>query len=112
MPQLKILISGGGIAGPCLAWWLHEAKVDAHVTIVERAPEPRTSGQAVDVRGAAVLVMKAMGLEQIIREKNTTEIGSQFVYADGLTKATIEATGEDKTQSFTSEYVSYFQTSP
>jgi 2-polyprenyl-6-methoxyphenol hydroxylase-like FAD-dependent oxidoreductase len=105
MAPLKILISGGGIAGPCLAWWLNKAKVDAQITIIERAPEPRVSGQAVDIRGAAVDVMKAMGLEQAIRDKSTTEVGFEYVYADGMSKARMEATGDDKNQSFTSEYV-------
>ncbi|KAF1980386.1 FAD/NAD(P)-binding domain-containing protein [Bimuria novae-zelandiae CBS 107.79] len=104
MSLLKILISGGGIAGPCLAWWLRKAGVDAHITIIERAPEPRVSGQAVDIRGAAVYVMKAMGLEQAIRDKNTTEVGLEFVYPDGISTAKIDATGDDKNQSFTSEY--------
>ncbi|KAL5378520.1 hypothetical protein DPSP01_009101 [Paraphaeosphaeria sporulosa] len=104
MAPLKILISGGGIAGSCLAWWLYKANVDAQITIIERAPEPRTSGQAVDIRGAAVEVMKAMGLEQAIRDKNTTEVGFEFVYSDGVSKARMAATGDDKNQSFTSEY--------
>ncbi|KAL1598751.1 hypothetical protein SLS60_007892 [Paraconiothyrium brasiliense] len=104
MAPLSILISGGGIAGPCLAWWLNKAKVDAQITIIERAVEPRASGQAVDIRGAAVDVMKAMGLEQAIRDKSTTEVGFEFVYADGVSTARIAATGDDKNQSFTSEY--------
>ncbi|KAF2442770.1 FAD/NAD(P)-binding domain-containing protein [Karstenula rhodostoma CBS 690.94] len=104
MAPLKILVSGGGIAGSCLAWWLNKAKIDAQITIIERAPEPRTSGQAVDIRGAAVDVMKAMGLEQAIRNKNTTEVGFEFVYSDGVSKSRIAATGDDKNQSFTSEY--------
>ncbi|KAL5404732.1 hypothetical protein PMIN03_008929 [Paraphaeosphaeria minitans] len=97
MAPLKILISGGGIAGPCLAWWLNKTNVDAHITIIERAPEPRTSGQAVDIRGTAVDVMKTMGLEQAIRDKNTTKVGFEFVYSDG---AKMAATGDDKNQSF------------
>ena len=103
MPPLKILISGGGVAGPCLAWWLNQASVDAQITILERAPQPRESGQAVDIRGVAVDVMKAMGLEQAVRDKNTTEVGFEFVYPDGVSKTRLDATGDDKNQSFTSE---------
>ena len=103
MSPLNILISGGGIAGPCLAWWLNRASVDARITIIERAPRLRESGQAVDIRGAAVDVMKAMGLEQAIRDKNTTEVGFEYVYPDGVSKARMDATGDDKNQSFTSE---------
>ena len=39
---MKILINGAGVAGPTLAWWL--ARSDHEVTLVERAPAPRTSG--------------------------------------------------------------------
>lgn len=103
MAPLKILVSGGGIAGPCLVWWLNKAKVDAHITIIERAPEPRASGQAVDIRGAAVDVMKAMGLEQAIRDKSTTEVGFEYVFADGVSKVQMAMSGDDKDQGFTSE---------
>jgi 2-polyprenyl-6-methoxyphenol hydroxylase-like FAD-dependent oxidoreductase len=41
-----ILISGGGIAGPSLAFWLTRHGHD--VTIIEQARELRTGGQAVD----------------------------------------------------------------
>lgn len=103
MAPLKILISGGGIAETCLAWWLNKVNVDAQITIIERAAEPRSSGQAVDIRGGAIDVMKAMGLEQKIRDKGTTEVGFEFVYSDGVSKARMAATGDDKAQSFTSE---------
>lgn len=103
MSNLNILISGGGIAGPCLAWFLTK-RLQATVTVVERAPSPRTSGQAVDIRDAAVPIMRRMGLEEDIKNKNTTEEGTEFVYADGKTKASFPASGDSKTQSLTSEY--------
>src|SRR5690349_9438457 len=55
-----VLISGGGIAGPVLAHWLHRHGFRA--TVVERAPGPRPGGQAVDVRGVALDVVERMGL--------------------------------------------------
>jgi 2-polyprenyl-6-methoxyphenol hydroxylase-like FAD-dependent oxidoreductase len=55
-----ILISGGGIAGPSLAFWFTRHGHD--VTIVEQAPELRTGGQAVDFRGPALTVLEKMGL--------------------------------------------------
>lgn len=103
MSKLNILISGGGISGPCLAFWLHK-RLNAAITLIERAPEPRTSGQAIDIRDAAVDVIKLMGLEEIIKSKTTTEEGMSFVYADCKTTATFPATGDDKSQGFTSEY--------
>src|ERR1700743_2277414 len=59
MPK-TVLISGASIAGPTLAYWL---KRNGFVpTIVERAPRPRPGGQAIDIRGKALVVMERMGL--------------------------------------------------
>jgi 2-polyprenyl-6-methoxyphenol hydroxylase-like FAD-dependent oxidoreductase len=55
-----ILISGGGIAGPSLAYWLIRHGHD--VTIIEQARELRTGGQAVDFRGPALAVLEKMDL--------------------------------------------------
>ena len=55
-----VLISGGGIAGPSLAFWL--TRHGHAVTIVEQARELRTGGQAVDFRGPALTVLEKMGL--------------------------------------------------
>ena len=43
---MKILISGAGIAGPSLAFWLREHAFQP--TIVERAPRLRTGGYIID----------------------------------------------------------------
>jgi 2-polyprenyl-6-methoxyphenol hydroxylase-like FAD-dependent oxidoreductase len=50
MPQPTVLISGAGIAGPALAFWLN--KNGYRVTIVELADGVRPGGQTVDLRGA------------------------------------------------------------
>lgn len=104
MASLEILIAGGGVAGPCLAWWLNKAKVSAHITIIERSPVPRVSGQAVDIRDFGVDVIRRMGLEEAIRAKTTTEEGIEFVWNDGKKKTQFLATGDASAQSFTSEF--------
>jgi flavin-dependent dehydrogenase len=48
----SVLISGGSIAGPSLAWWLN--KYGFQTTIVERWHELRGGGQNIDVRGVGV----------------------------------------------------------
>jgi 2-polyprenyl-6-methoxyphenol hydroxylase-like FAD-dependent oxidoreductase len=55
-----ILINGGGIAGPSLAFWL--TRHGHAVTIVEQARQLRSGGQAVDFRGPALTVLDTMGL--------------------------------------------------
>jgi 2-polyprenyl-6-methoxyphenol hydroxylase-like FAD-dependent oxidoreductase len=97
--QLDVLIVGSGIAGPCFAFWLHKFMPSSKITILERAPEPRLGGQAVDLRSAAVPIVQRMGLLQAVKEKTTTEVGMDFVYADGKTKATFPASGNAEQQS-------------
>ncbi|RYO57310.1 hypothetical protein AA0113_g8061 [Alternaria arborescens] len=101
---LNILINGSGIAGPVTAYWLHRFMPTCQITILERAPEPRLGGQAVDLRSSCLPIVKKMGVLEKVKEKTTTEVGMQFVYRDGQRRATFEATGEEERQSATSEY--------
>ncbi|KAH7110321.1 hypothetical protein B0J11DRAFT_544443 [Dendryphion nanum] len=78
---MHILISGAGIAGPALAWWL--AKTGARVTIIEKTEALLPHGQNVDITGSARTVVKRMGLEKKVLNHNTTEKGSQFIDPKG-----------------------------
>ncbi len=60
MKNPRILISGAGIAGPCLAWWL--LRHGFAPTLVERAPELRTGGYILDFWGLGFDVAEKMGL--------------------------------------------------
>ncbi|HET9563461.1 MAG TPA: FAD-dependent monooxygenase [Mycobacterium sp.] len=77
----RILISGAGIAGPTLAYWLN-----AHgwsTTVIERQDALRDEGQNIDIRGAAREVVRRMGIEEAIRAASTGELGTEFIDADG-----------------------------
>jgi 2-polyprenyl-6-methoxyphenol hydroxylase-like FAD-dependent oxidoreductase len=66
----RILISGAGVAGPALAYWL--SRYGADVTVVEAAPRLRTSGFAVDFRGPTHLgVLQKMGVLDELRDIQT-----------------------------------------
>lgn len=65
----NILINGGGIAGPCLAYWL--TKHGHTVTITEQSRELRVGGQAVDFRGPSIEVLDRMGLLEKVRADAT-----------------------------------------
>ncbi len=98
-PKLRVLISGAGIAGSCLAYWLGRTRLDVSVTIIERSPVPRVSGQAIDIRGPAIDIMKSMRLEETVRSRTTTEEGTVFLDSSGKGFAQFAA-GD----SFTAEY--------
>lgn len=73
----KILVTGASIAGPTLAYWLN--RYGFNVTIAERASELRLGGQNIDVKGPAREIAHKMRIEDLIAEKNTTEVGLRFV---------------------------------
>src|SRR5688572_26729800 len=57
---MRVVINGGGIAGPTLAYWLQRS---GHVVLlVERAPGVRTGGYAIDFWGVGYDVAEQMGL--------------------------------------------------
>lgn len=65
-----ILISGAGIAGPALAWWL--SRYGFNPTVVERAPALREDGFAVGFRGEAHMrVLGRMGILDEVRGMQT-----------------------------------------
>jgi 2-polyprenyl-6-methoxyphenol hydroxylase-like FAD-dependent oxidoreductase len=104
---VKILITGGGIAGPALAYWLTRTptRTPLSITILERSPEPRLTGQSVDIREAGVGIMQRMGIEPAVRACRTPERGiHRLSGTTGRILATFMETGNTKQQSMTSEY--------
>lgn len=60
MATRSVLIVGGGIAGPALAFWL--LRHGFTPTIVERAPKLRTEGYIIDFWGVGYDIVEQMGL--------------------------------------------------
>lgn len=70
LAELRVLVSGAGVAGPALAYWLAHYGADA--TVVEIAPALRASGFAVDFRGPTHLgVLEKMGVLEELRAVQT-----------------------------------------
>jgi 2-polyprenyl-6-methoxyphenol hydroxylase-like FAD-dependent oxidoreductase len=89
MKHRDILISGGGIAGPALAYWLRRHGLTP--TVVEQAPAPRPGGQAIDLRGAAREVVDRMGILEQVRQAHTGTRGMAFVDAANRRLASMRA---------------------
>lgn len=93
--------TGGGVAGPVLAFFL--ARAGVKVTIVEKAPILRTGGQNVDVRGIDLNVIRRMGLEDAVMRKTTQEEGVAFVDASNRPRAEFPVDRTGKNLSMTAE---------
>lgn len=86
----RVLISGASVAGPTLAFWLHQYGFT--VTIVEQSPVMRTGGYKIDARGKCVDVLKAMGLYEQVLIYNVNTKTAIFVDDKGNTISEMPAT--------------------
>ena len=59
-----VLISGAGIAGPTLAFWLKAAGFEP--TLIERAPTLRNGGYVIDFWGLGYDIAERMGISSEI----------------------------------------------
>jgi 2-polyprenyl-6-methoxyphenol hydroxylase-like FAD-dependent oxidoreductase len=90
MAAPTVLISGAGIAGPALAFWLN--KSGYRVTVVEVADGIRPGGQTVDLRGAGGEVVKRMGLIDQMGQRSLDQRGAAWIKADGSRRADMPVT--------------------
>lgn len=71
----KVLISGAGVAGLTLAYWLNQ--YGYQVTVVELSKGLRTGGSPIDVRGEALNVARNMGILSEIKAR-------EFIHRDAI----------------------------
>jgi 2-polyprenyl-6-methoxyphenol hydroxylase-like FAD-dependent oxidoreductase len=83
----NVLISGAGVAGSTLAFWL--ARQGFRPTVVERSQGLRSSGNPVDVRGPALPVVEAMGVVPQLRAAATRTKRMRLLRGDGRQVATV-----------------------
>ncbi|TCO49716.1 FAD-dependent monooxygenase [Actinocrispum wychmicini] len=89
MTSKNVLVAGAGIAGLTTAYWLK--KHGFTPTVVERATEIRDGGYKVDIRGAAVDVIRRMGLLDEVRRRATEVREATFVDRTGRKVAEMDA---------------------
>jgi 2-polyprenyl-6-methoxyphenol hydroxylase-like FAD-dependent oxidoreductase len=78
---MRVLISGAGIAGLTVAYWLR--RYGFTPTIVERAPSLLTGGYKIDVRGTALQVLRQMGIYDAVIAASTDMQGALLVDKEG-----------------------------
>ena len=69
MKTKTVLISGAGVAGLTLAYWLKQFGMTP--TLVEKHPCLRTGGYKIDLRGSGLEVLKRMGIYPAISASRT-----------------------------------------
>ena len=94
MTSRSVLISGAGVAGPTLAYWL--AQHGFQPTVVERSQGLRSSGNPVDVRGPAMPVAEGMGIVDGLRAVATRATAMQVVDAAGRFGARVAMPSSDR----------------
>ncbi len=81
MQAKAVLISGAGIAGPTLAYWLMQGGFEP--TLVEHASKLRTSGYIIDFWGSGYDVAERMGLVPELRREGYDVSELRLVDAQG-----------------------------
>lgn len=89
MHNRNVLISGAGIAGPALAYWL--LRRGFKPTLVERAPAPRGGGYMIDVWGTGWEAVKRMGLADRVRRDGYLMDGLSVVDDNGRQIARLDS---------------------
>lgn len=86
---MKIAISGAGVAGPTLAYWL--LRYGHSPTLIETAPALRTGGYMIDFWGVGFEVAERMGLLEEVREAGYELQEVRYLDASGRQAGSISA---------------------
>ena len=86
---MRVLISGGGIAGLTLAYWLHHYSIPA--VVIEQAPAIRRDGYAIDFLGTGYEVAERMHLIDQLAAQQIPFEALLYVNRDGQPVARMDA---------------------
>lgn len=89
--DMKIAISGAGVAGPTLAYWL--CRSGHEPTLIESAPQLRTGGYVIDFWGLGYEVARRMGIEPVIRDLGYQVQSIRSVAAGGQVRGSLNTDG-------------------
>lgn len=84
MQNKNILISGAGISGLTLAYWLHKRGFSP--TIIEKRPDLHDRGYMIDFYGSGFDVIEKMGLVEQLREKSSQYPVKKLIFVDNDAK--------------------------
>ncbi|KAJ5370596.1 uncharacterized protein N7496_006688 [Penicillium cataractarum] len=103
--SLNVLIVGAGVCGPAIAMLLQRSNPQHNITIVERSPTLRSTGQQIDLKTQAPHILRKMGLLDEIRARCVNETGLEMVDSSGTQIAYFGASASgQRGPGLTSEY--------
>src|SRR6266536_2224889 len=85
---MRVLISGGGIAGLTLAYWLQKSDISS--VVIEQANGVRRDGYAIDFFGTGYDVAERMSLIDQLRSRQIPFEALVYVNKDGKTIARLD----------------------
>src|SRR5215469_15711512 len=85
---MRVLISGGGIAGLTLAYWLHHSGIPS--VVIEQAEDVRRSGYGIDFFGTGYDVAERMGLIGQLKPQHLFVDGVVYVNKSGKQVAKLD----------------------
>lgn len=83
----RVLVTGGSIAGPALAWGLLREGFEP--VVLERSPRRRGAGQNIDIRGLGHEIVRRMGIRDAVLGRLTGEAGTRFITDTGRVYAEV-----------------------
>jgi 2-polyprenyl-6-methoxyphenol hydroxylase-like FAD-dependent oxidoreductase len=86
---MRVLISGGGIAGLTLAYWLHQYHIPA--VVIEQATGIRRDGYAIDFMGTGYDVAERMGIIDTLHMRQNPFESLVYVNRTGKPIARLDA---------------------
>lgn len=102
---LNVLMVGAGVCGPAFAMLLQRSNPKHKITIVERFPTMRVTGQQVDLKTQAPVILRKMGLIKDIKSRCVNETGFEVVNSIGKQIGVFPASAAgERRLGLTSEY--------
>jgi 2-polyprenyl-6-methoxyphenol hydroxylase-like FAD-dependent oxidoreductase len=85
---MRVLISGGGIAGLTLAYWLDHYGFTP--VVIERAPRGRGDGYGIDFHGSGYDIASRMGITDALQQRQLPIESVDFIDAKGRATARLD----------------------
>ena len=82
---LNVLVVGAGVCGPAFAAMLQAFDHRHQITVIERSPALRSTGQQIDLKTAVIPIIEKLSITDLIKSHSIAEKGFEIVDTNGKT---------------------------